>query len=78
VVEAYAARVLTPDEPFAWRRWAMIQASRDRTLEALASFNRYFKLGGQTAAADTEAHQYADAIRGSIPRGSVDPEDMPE
>ncbi len=77
-IEAYAARVLTPEEPYGWRRWAMIQASTDRTLEALSSFNRYFKLGGQTAAADTEAHQYADAIRNSIPRGSVDPEVMPE
>lgn len=69
-IEAFAARALAPGDPYAWRRWAMIQLDRNRPLQAIASFERYFDLGGAEAAADTEAHGYVDATRASIPRGA--------
>ncbi len=52
----------------------MIQLDRNRPLQAIASFERYFALGGAEAAADAEAHAYVDATRKSIPRGSFDSE----
>ena len=75
-MEAFAARVLAPQDPYAWRRWAVVQASRERYIEALASFQMYFRLGGDVAAADTEARGWADNIRRKIPKESVAPEDM--
>ncbi len=77
-IEAFAARTIAPQDPYAWRRWAMIQMDRQRTLESLASFRKYFHLGGVAAQSDTEARQWAQSLRSSIPRGVIDPEQMPE
>jgi len=77
-IEAFAARTLAPQDPFVWRRWATVQISRERRLEALGSLNKYFRLGGAAAASDAEAHRYALQIKSSIPRGAVDPGEMPE
>ena len=68
----YATRVLAPSDPIAWRRWGMIQTDRQRFLEALQSFNRYFKLGGASARGDQEAQQWVTTIRGMVPGGDLD------
>jgi hypothetical protein len=70
-VEAYAARVLAPTDPIAWRRWGMVQAHNQRYLEALASFGRYFDLAGPAAERDLEAHQWVEKIRGLVPGGDI-------
>ena len=62
VIEAFAARTLMPDDPYAWRRWATIQTDRQRQLEALKSFLRYFRIGGAAAEHDAEAHHWASAL----------------
>jgi hypothetical protein len=72
ILEAYATRVLAPSDPIAWRRWGMIQTDRQRFLEALQSFNRYFKLGGASARGDQEAQQWVTTIRGMVPGGDLD------
>ena len=77
-IEAFAARAIAPTDPYVWRRWAMVQMDLQRPLEALASFREYFRLGGAAAQSDTEARQLAESIRASIPRGVIDPEQMPE
>ena len=77
-IEAYAARVLAPSDPYAWRRWAMVQMDRERPLEALKSFAQYFRLGGAEAAADAEARALEQGLRASIPRGVVDESTLPD
>ena len=77
-IEAYAARVLAPSDPYAWRRWAMVQMDRERPLEALKSFAQYFRLGGAEAAADAEARALEQGLRASIPRGVVDESALPD
>jgi hypothetical protein len=72
-IEAFAARALAPRHPLAWRRWAMIQLDRRRHLQALASFERYFALGGQVAARDTDARRWMESIRTALPGGVFAP-----
>jgi len=74
-IEALAARVLAPGEPYAWRRWAVIQGTKQRYLDALDSFDRYFKLGGEAAAADAEAHAWVERVRGLLPKDVADRDD---
>jgi hypothetical protein len=73
-VEAFAARTLAPDDGVAWRRWATVQMHRRRYLEALNSFDRYFKLAGVAGQNDAEAKQWVENIRQSLPGGNVAPE----
>ena len=68
-VEALAARLLAPRDPYAWRRWGMVQAHRERFLEALTSFDRYFRLGGAAVAGDQEAKAWVARIRSMVPGG---------
>ena len=75
-IEAYAARVLSPHDPYAWRRWGMIQTDRERYLEALNSFERYFALGGPPAAGDAEARHWVASIRAMLPGGNLAPEEL--
>ena len=70
-IEAFAARVLAPSDPIAWRRWAMVQLYRQRHLEALASFERYFELAGISAKSDAEAQQWVASIRRQLPGGDI-------
>jgi hypothetical protein len=77
-VEALAARVLAPDEANAWRRWGMVQARKQRYLEALNSFEKYFALAGPAGENDTEAKQWTDAIRRVLPGGAAKPEGLRE
>lgn len=76
-IEALAARVLAPDDPTGWYRWAMVQADRDRPLEAYASLQQYFVRGGGAAQGDAEAQRLAASLKAAIPAGSVDPEQRP-
>jgi hypothetical protein len=76
-IEALAARMLAPGDPFVWRRWAMIQLDRRRPLQSLESFRRYFDLGGASAREDAEARQLVSSIRAAVPGGAFDPEKFP-
>jgi len=67
VVESYAARLLAPGSPGAWRRWAMLQVRHQRMLEAAGSLRRYFDLAGAEGAHDAEARELAQALRRRYP-----------
>ena len=71
VIEAFASRVLAPEDPYAWRRWAAVQVSHHRYSEALASFQTYRRFGGEAAAADTEARAWMDRIRDRLGTSSA-------
>jgi len=77
-VEAFAARVLAPGDALMWRRWATIQMQRRRYLEALKSFDRYFKLAGPVAGRDGEAQQWVANIKRALPGGDIAPEGLRE
>jgi hypothetical protein len=77
-IEAYAARVLVPDQPYAWRRWGMVQAHHERYLESLASFERYFVLIGSGGDQDQEARRWLESIRSMLPGGDLAAEGLRE
>jgi hypothetical protein len=77
-VEAFAVRVLAPSDGLAWRRWGSIQLYRKRYLEALASFDRYFKLAGLAGQGDAEARQWVTNIKRALPGGDIAPEGLRE
>ena len=59
-IEAYAFRVLQPNDPDAWRKWAAAQLGEMKVEQALRSLETYVALGGDSAAADPEV---ADVMR---------------
>jgi len=67
VLEAYAARVLAPEFPFGWRRWATVQLAYDHRFEAARSLERYFALAPQAATDDAEAVAVRAGLRGVAP-----------
>src|SRR5439155_12390614 len=77
-VEAFGARVLAPDDALMWRRWASVQMHRRRYLEALHSFDRYFRLAGPMAGRDGEAQQWVADIKRALPGGDIAPEGLRE
>jgi hypothetical protein len=77
-IEAYATRILAPREPLAWRRWGAVQLHRERYLEALASFDRYFALAGESGRRDAEAQRWVANVRSILPGGDVAPEGQRE
>ena len=64
VLEAYAARVLAPEFPFGWRRWATVQLAYGHRAEAARSLEHYFALAPQAAQEDAEAN----AVRAELQR----------
>lgn len=77
-VEAFAARVLAPEDPNAWRRWAMTQTRGARYEEASVSFERYFALAGEGGRNDAEARSWAAKIRRMLPGGDLAREGLHE
>jgi len=68
-VEAFASRVLAPEHPHSWRRWAMVQAMQDRHAEAAVSLERYFAIGGEEARRDEAMVQLRAELRRRMPGG---------
>ena len=57
-VEAFAARVLAPQDPQAWRRWGTVQLMTRRYPQAERSLARYFTLAGRRADSDEQAKRW--------------------
>jgi len=71
VIEAYAARVLTPDDAGAWRRWAMMLGQLRRYRTGLVAIRRYFELGGAAARQDQRAVEVRDFLERAQPGGEL-------
>jgi hypothetical protein len=69
--EAYAARVLAPNAPGAWRRWAVQLAWQNRPAEALVALDRYFALAPEAAGKDAAAVALREAMRARAPGGEA-------
>jgi hypothetical protein len=72
VVEALAARELTPRDPLVWRRWAILQLRSGNYQAAYPSMQRYFELAGPTAQGDEEGRRLLEFIRQSQPGGEFE------
>ncbi|MBI5169966.1 MAG: hypothetical protein HZA61_10795 [Candidatus Eisenbacteria bacterium] len=55
VLAAYASRVLAPEFPYSWRRWASVQLLGGHYALAKRSLERYFELAPEARAQDAEA-----------------------
>jgi len=70
-LEAFATRVLAPDDPMAWRRWGMVQFVRTRHLKSRAALERYLALGGDSARADLQVQQTLRELARRLPGGEL-------
>ncbi len=83
VMEAFVTRLLAPQWPEAWKRWAKAQVMGRRTTMALHSLDRYFALAGAAAERDSEAVSLradlrrktlgGDLVREEVRRSAVSP-----
>lgn len=69
-MEAYAAMVLAPQEPGAWRRWAAVLALYGKDAPALAALERYQALAGPAADNDPLARAVRAQVAPRLPGGS--------
>jgi len=76
IMETLAARLLAPEDPLAWRRWAMVQARDSHVEGAYASLTRYFEMAGPAGAADVPALQLLEFLRQSQPGGELAQSDL--
>jgi hypothetical protein len=75
-VETIAARALAPNDPYAWRRFGMLQLRRERYQEALVTFDHYFAIAGDIGRNDREAHGWVDQVRRRLPGGDLPQEGL--
>jgi hypothetical protein len=71
VIEAFAARLLEPRNPLAWRRWAVVQMQQWHFQEAYVSMRRYFDLAGPAGASDAEALRALEFLHRALPGGEL-------
>jgi hypothetical protein len=62
-IEAYAFRILAPDDPDAWRKLASAQLAEGLHEPALRSLETYVRIGGSAAAEDREVRQVIRSLR---------------
>jgi hypothetical protein len=70
-VEAFAARVLAPESPSGWRRWARVQIYGGRYRQAALSLERYFAMRGTADGEDPEARVWLNELRRRLPGGDI-------
>lgn len=70
-IAAFAARVLEPRNPLAWRRWAWVQIETTHYAAAKRSLDRYFELGGVAAQTDLLAARWLDTLHRILPGGDL-------
>lgn len=67
VLAAYASRVLAPQFPYSWRRWASVQILYGHYRLAHRSLERYFELAPEARTQDAEALEWLDKLaRGPV------------
>src|SRR5262249_6274283 len=70
-VEAFAARVLDPGSPFAWRRWGLALWRQSRQRESIAALERYFALRPEARSDDPVAARALALARRMLPGGDL-------
>ena len=62
-IEANAAKLLSPDDAYAWRRWSQVLIQALRYRQALAALDRYFELAGDEAQRRRSVHWHEQLER---------------
>lgn len=62
-VESYAARVLAPEHPRTWRRWAAVMLEAGREEQAEQALERYLALAGHSGRRDREVKRLMANLR---------------
>jgi hypothetical protein len=75
-VEAFAARVLDPGSPAAWRRWAIVLAKENRQRESIAALDRYLALRPRAAMDDPDALRLRALQQRMLPGGDLAQQSM--
>ena len=70
-IEAYAARLLAPQEPSMWRRWGMVEMVRNAHDPAAKALERYLELAGPAGREDQEALATLAKLRRELPGGDL-------
>jgi hypothetical protein len=70
VVEAYAFRLLAPEDPDSWRKWSSAQLAEKQFASALSSLEHYLALSGPQGNLDQEAQKTVVNLR-RIVRGDL-------
>lgn len=77
-IEAWAARVLAPGWPDAWRRWAAVQFVFERWIESMRSVERYWELDPAARTTDTATAAMVEQLRAYLPGGVVSQQSLRE
>ena len=70
-LEAFAARVLDPESPKAWRRWAMVLAKENRLRESMEALDRYLALRPAAREDDSRAVRLRAMLVRMLPGGDI-------
>jgi tetratricopeptide (TPR) repeat protein len=70
-LEAYAGRLLAPDDGMAWRRWASALMNENRVAGAIHGLEQYARLSPERFAADIEARSALERLRRMLPGGDL-------
>lgn len=76
LVEAWAARVLSPDVPQSWMRWGMVQIRHGRHADAATSLERYLAMLARDGRTDARAQQMLTEVRQLLPGGLLSQKDL--
>jgi hypothetical protein len=68
-IEALAARVLAPEDPVVWLRWAIVEAQQQRFPQAKRALERFNALGGGTMDQNFFAKQMHERLDAYLPGG---------
>jgi hypothetical protein len=71
MIEAYAARLLAPEEPSMWRRWGMVETVRGARDPAARALERYLDLAGPAGHEDQEVRTTLATLRRELPGGDL-------
>jgi hypothetical protein len=71
MIEAWAARLLAPNEPSMWRRWGMVEMVRDAHDPAAHALERYLALAGPAGRDDREALATLATLKRELPGGDL-------
>ena len=70
-LEAFAARIMDPASPAAWRRWAFVLAKENRQRESIRAIDRYLALRPQATTDDPDALKLREVQVRMLPGGDL-------
>src|SRR4029079_13247258 len=66
-IEAYAARVLAPEDARNWWRWGYVQYRANRFSQAVPTLQHYLAMPGRQPDDEADARRLLEFLRGTLP-----------